>query len=112
MKKLTYRDGPIRDGAPTRKEYEMAEMDDLTNSPWDNPDNTAADQSSTDIQYTEGNIGFGVTPEYGAHVAQDYIYAKSFLASGGTESAYIQRSNDGVGNFQQYWNTEGTSRTR
>ena len=155
MKKLTYRDGPIRDGAPTRKEYEMAEMSDLidftvidnidlkptgtanqftievkwtdgdgvvhtttdptpidvvdSQSPWDNPDNTAADQSSGDIQYTEGNIGFGVTPEYGAHVAQDYIYAKSFLASGGTESAYIQRSNDGVGNFQQYWNTEGTS---
>ena len=30
MKKMTFRDGPLRDGAPTRVEYDIAEMDDLT----------------------------------------------------------------------------------
>lgn len=108
-KKYSFRDGPLRDGAPTRVEYDLAEMDDLTESPWDNPDGTPADQSSADIQYTAGKVGFGVTPLYDVHVAGDRVYAKSFDASGGSASAYIQRSNDGVGNFHEYWNTEGGS---
>ena len=77
-------------------------------SPWDNPDNTAADQSSGDIKYTAGNVGIGVTPAYGLHVGQADIYAKDFTTSGGSVTQYIQRANDGVGNFQQYWNTLGT----
>ena len=33
---------------------------DLGASPWDNPDGTVADQTSTNIAYMEGNIGLGI----------------------------------------------------
>ena len=33
----------------------------LNNNPWDNPDGSVADQSSTDINYMDGNVGIGTT---------------------------------------------------
>ena len=56
-----------------------------------------------------GDVGIGVAPTYGLHLATNRKYAKDFTASGGTVTQYSQVANDGVGNFHQYWNTNGTS---
>ena len=109
MKQMTLRDGPLRDGAPTRVKYDIAEISDLTVEPWTNSDGTPADDTSISIQYTSGDVGIGVTPTYGLHLATNRKYAKDFTASGGTVTQYSQVANDGVGNFHQYWNTNGTS---
>lgn len=79
-------------------------------SPWNNSDGSAADQTSGNINYVEGLVGVGVDPQYGLHVGQTRDFAKTFTTTGGSSAstAYILRSNDGVGNFHQYWNTEGT----
>ena len=47
--------------------HQMAKTDlaaDTNNNPWDNPDGSVADQSSTTINYLGGNVGIGTaTPE-------------------------------------------------
>lgn len=78
-------------------------------SPWDNSDGTPAGQSSNDIHYSAGFVGVGKVPEYGLHIADSSIVAKEFTSSAGGVTQYLQRSNDGTGNFHEYWNTEGTT---
>jgi len=80
--------------------------------PWDNANtNIPADQTSTNIKYNAGNVGISVeNPLAQLHVGPGTT-RQDFTASGGVAAgtAYLQRANDGTGNFHKYWNTEGTA---
>lgn len=77
--------------------------------PWDNPDASPATQGSGNIQYTAGDVGIGLTPLAGLHLSDSREFRQDFTSSGGGTGSYFQVANDGSGNFNQYWNSLGTT---
>ena len=74
----------------------------LNDNPWDNPDGTVADQSSTDINYMNGNVGIGTaTPQTLLHAYRNTGFATFKIESGSSGSGlWFNKPNDALSQFR------------